>query len=507
MGEGAREKRGVCHADHKLLQLRCSSCAKPCFRAGGSHTNTTSQTSAAAGTPGRTYCPQNLINHCFISKGSLRSVVVQLHFGCTSASSESGEWNTGLSPSPELLSEPSPRGQHPRPAAGERCPGRRCPPEGGRGSARRFARLERGRQPAPLPNTSRYPGGRRRPGRGPGGAQPAPSRRCFPRGWQRDSSPRASPWGFCACLGRGPGRSSPEAVGAQPCGSILPGTGGATDAPRGCGGQSEEAGGDPLHPLFSLPRGSATGGARAAAASPASRGGGRARRCPGPFPAAPLPVRKKASTSESGTAPSSAAPSAGFMAGEEAAASPAAGNIQWVREEESRERERKKEGGRRGGREGWRRVQLRAQPSAVRIIPSAVPAGRLPRGWAALPPGCAGRCGRGGVPVPSPAAAGPLPSTRYCSDLLRSAPLPPPPPLPLAALTARPGPRRPPPPLPCRHFLSQARRRPGRLRRPPPPGQPRCGARPLRAGRAGHRCGHGRPAGLRREFLFYSLPL
>lgn len=39
------------------------------------------------------------------------------------------------------------------------------------------------------------------------------------------------------------------------------------------------------------------------------------------------------------------------------------------------------------------------------------------------------------------AAAGPLPSTRYCSDLLRSAPLPPPPPLlPLAALTAQPGP-------------------------------------------------------------------
>lgn len=125
-----RGRRGVCHADHKLLQLRCSSCAKPCFRAGGSHTNTTSQTGDdAVGTPARTYCPQHLINHCFISKGPLRSAVVQLHFGCTSASSESGEWNTRLSRSPELLSEPvsarsaSPAGSG---AAGERCPGRLC---------------------------------------------------------------------------------------------------------------------------------------------------------------------------------------------------------------------------------------------------------------------------------------------------------------------------------------------------------------------------------------------
>lgn len=85
--------------------------------------------------------------------------------------------------------------------------------------------------------------------------------------------------------------------------------------------------GTPFHSLLSRPRGSAAGGARAAA-SPASRGGGRARRCFGSFPVALLPVRKKASTSESGTAPSSAAPSAGFMAGGAAAASPAAGNIQ-----------------------------------------------------------------------------------------------------------------------------------------------------------------------------------
>lgn len=193
----------MCHADHKLLQLRCSSCAKPCFRAGGFHTNTTSQTSAAAGTPARTYCPQHLINHCFISKGFLRSVVVQLHFGCISASSESESETEGSHPALSYLASRLRAVSIPSRLRASAAQGAsaltHCPPEGGRGSARRFARLERGRQPAPLPNTSRYPGGRRRPGRGPGGAQPAP----LPAGVTTRQLSPSIPAGLLCLLGAG----------------------------------------------------------------------------------------------------------------------------------------------------------------------------------------------------------------------------------------------------------------------------------------------------------------
>lgn len=212
-----------------------------------------------------------------------------------------------------------------RGAAGERCPGLPCahslPTRGRQGQRPALRWAGAGLAAVPLPNTSRYPGGRR-PGWGLGGARPA----LPPAGVTTRQLSPSIPAGLLCPLGAGarPVLSRGErwerspAVAASSQGREGRRGHGSTEGLRRTK-RGDRRGPPPSPP--SPPRG-------AAAASPASRGGGRARRCPGPFPAVPLPVRKKASTSESGTAPSSAAPSAGFMAGGEAAASPAAGNIQ-----------------------------------------------------------------------------------------------------------------------------------------------------------------------------------
>lgn len=110
-------------------------------------------------------------------------------------------------------------------------------------------------------------------------------------------------------------------------------------------------------------------------------------------------------------------------------------------------------------------------------------------GWAALPAGCArlGWAARGGVP--SPDAAGPLPSARYCS-----APCPPPLPPPRC-----PSPRCQPGPAPG----SRPRRFPTGASWAGPGAEPAGAASPRgavsprssahRAGWGGHRCGLGRP--------------
>lgn len=87
---------------------------------------------SAVWTPARTRCPENLINYYIISKGPTpRSTIVQLHFCCTSASSETRERNSQLSRSPEILCEP--------------IPARSAPPagSGAAGSAARGASVRR----------------------------------------------------------------------------------------------------------------------------------------------------------------------------------------------------------------------------------------------------------------------------------------------------------------------------------------------------------------------------
>lgn len=191
------------------------------------------------------------------------------------------------------------------------------------------------------------------------------------------------------------------------------------------------------------------------------------------------------------------------MAGGEEAASPAAGNIQWVREEESRDREKKREGGREERREGGMEARLAASPAEHRPAhPFRAACGAAAPGlsWAALPAGCAGLgCpGRGAERRRQPPPLRPL--------LFRSVPPPPPPRCP--SLRCQPGPA--PGSRPRRFPTGASWAGPGAE----PAGQPLRGARSLRAaartGRAGAGTGAGWDAPDGALFCcccFYSLPL
>lgn len=213
------------------------------------------------GTPARTHCPENVINHCIITEGPTpRSTIAQLPFRFTSASSETRERNTRLSLSPETLCEPvparsaSPAGSG---AAGEHCPGSpspSCPPEGDRGRARRFARAERsGAGRAGCRFRFQKPASVRAAvsalGEGPAGR----SRRNLPRGATTRRLSLSIPAGLLCLpgavarpvLSRGGRRQERSpAVASSEGGRENRGA----DEPRGCGGQSEKAGGDHLRP-------------------------------------------------------------------------------------------------------------------------------------------------------------------------------------------------------------------------------------------------------------------
>lgn len=216
------------------------------------------------GTPAHTHCLENLLNRCIISEGATpHSAVAQLPLRSTSASSETGERNTELSPSPETLCEPVPARSAPPAssgAAGERCPGRPsppCPPESGRDSVGRFARAERiGAGRAGRRLRFQKPSSRRCPGRGPGGTRPAQppagstTRRLFP----------SIPAGLL-CLPGAVARPvlSQGSQRRERSPAVASSGGGredrSADEPRDCDGQSKKAGGDPLHsPPFPSPR-------------------------------------------------------------------------------------------------------------------------------------------------------------------------------------------------------------------------------------------------------------